>query len=266
MRRPVFRLVLPIALGGACAQTPPSPAYAVASIHASRPGQRGTSIAPGPQGGVQTSNTTAIDLLGFAYDARDFQFTGVPGWASADHFDLILTPSNPETPPARESSLAARQAWDGRNRERMQAVLHDRFGLLLRQEDRTLPVDGLRQLKTGAKLVPWDGKTGPSLTGGRGGTLIGTGSTIQMLADALSSILGRPIVNETGLDGQFNFKLEWNPRLTSMYAELPDAAASALPGASIFSALTDQLGLQLKSSKGPVRIYVIEKIAKPGEN
>ncbi len=76
-----------------------------------------------------------------------------------------------------------------------------------------------------------------------------------MLAKQLSGELRRPVHDETGLTGQYDFKLEWAPDL--------DASAT---GPSIFTALTDQLGLRLESKKGPVQVYVIEKIEHPSEN
>jgi uncharacterized protein (TIGR03435 family) len=88
-------------------------------------------------------------------------------------------------------------------------------------------------------------------------TASGPGATMKMLADQLSITLGHPVSNETGLDGLYNFKLEWAP---------DPPAVSATDGPSIFTALTEQLGLRLESKKGPVPVYVIEKIEKPGEN
>lgn len=80
------------------------------------------------------------------------------------------------------------------------------------------------------------------------------GAYIKGLTETLSNVLGRPVTNETGLDGPYDYKLEWTP-------EGSDAG-----GPSIFTALTEQLGLRLESKKGPVQVFVIEKIEKPSEN
>jgi uncharacterized protein (TIGR03435 family) len=85
-----------------------------------------------------------------------------------------------------------------------------------------------------------------------------------MLADQLALILGRPVSDETGLGGLYDFKLEWTP--DSPVQPSPDEPVSATGGPSIFTALTEQLGLRLESRRGPVPVYVIEKIEKPGEN
>lgn len=82
----------------------------------------------------------------------------------------------------------------------------------------------------------------------------------------LSFYLGRPVIDETGLTGSYDFKLQWNPEQDQLAAspqpELNDPSAAP----SIFAALTDQLGLRLESKKGPVVVYVIEKVERPSEN
>jgi len=70
----------------------------------------------------------------------------------------------------------------------------------------------------------------------------------------LSQLLGRPVHDETGLTGEYDFKLEWTP----------DSEPAG--GQSIFTALNDQLGLRLEPAKGPVQVYVVEKIQHPSEN
>ena len=137
----------------------------------------------------------------------------------------------------------------------MQAVLRDRFGLVLREETHELPVYALVQTKSGAKLaVHAAGDPRAFFYSTRPGQLEGTGATSSMLAGMLSRELGHPVNDETGLSGQYDFKLDWTPD-----AELADGSNNAAAGPSIFAALTDQLGLRLESKKGPVQVYVIEK-------
>jgi uncharacterized protein (TIGR03435 family) len=81
----------------------------------------------------------------------------------------------------------------------------------------------------------------------------------------LSRRLGRRVIDNTGLRGQYNFKLEWAPD----YAELPDGdghGPGVSDGPSIFSALQDQLGLKLLSTKGLEDLLVIDHIQRPSEN
>lgn len=94
---------------------------------------------------------------------------------------------------------------------------------------------------------------------------MGSGSTIKMLTDSLSSFLGRAVVDETGLNGQYDFKLQWDPQSTNLNAVPSPGYGTGVEG-SVFTALSDQLGLRLESWKGPVRVYVIEKIEKRSSN
>ena len=73
------------------------------------------------------------------------------------------------------------------------------------------------------------------------------------------------MIDETGLEGQYDFKLEWDPT-DSIAGSNPDAASNPVLGVSVATALKEQLGLRLISKKGPVQVYVVEKIERPSEN
>jgi len=144
-----------------------------------------------------------------------------------------------------------------RHRQRMQAVLRDRLGLVLRAETKDLPVYALTVAKGGHKLAP-PTERGFGMRTGRD-RIAASGASIKQLTDSLSSLLGRPVINETGLEGPFDFNLQWTPD-----AQLATPGENA--GASIFAAIQEQLGLKLESKKGPVSVFVVEKIEKPSEN
>ena len=257
------------ATGNACAQTSaPAPAYTydVVSIHKSDPAAVNVHISPGPQGGLRTENTTPLVLLTVAYDVQTYQIIGAPGWVSADHFDVMFTPDKADTTPGPGASLKEFQSYLKRNQQRLQAVLRDRFGLVFRAETRELPIYSLIQAKGGNKLPPHDAtKRGPSIqTNGRG-QITGTGVTMEFLAQQLSMQMGRPVRDETGLTAEYDFKLDWTPD-TAPSANSVDTLSNAGTGPSLFTAMTDQLGLRLESAKGPVQVYVVEKIERPSEN
>lgn len=151
----------------------------------------------------------------------------------------------------------------------VQRLLADRFRLTLHHETKELPVYALVIEKNGPKLqeakpgvgISSDGR-GYARPGGifwgeeqRPGStrreLTGYATPITLLVDALSIRLGRPVLDQTGLKGNYKFNLHWTP----------DAS-----GPSIFTALHEQLGLDLESTKGPVEILVIDHIEKPSEN
>jgi bla regulator protein BlaR1 len=261
---------IPFAIGIVRAQTlPPPPAYSyeVVSIHPSAPGQTRTGFGLGPGGGLRTINTSVINLLAFAYNVRDYQFVGAPGWASSEHFDVILTPDRPETAVGPDSSLKDAMASQSRNQQRLQAVLRDRFGLVVRTENRELPIYALVTAKGGPKLsIHPEGGSPAHFLGNGNGHIDANGAVMSMLTNHLSYDLGRPVIDETGLTGQYDFKLDWTPDLNPTISDAAEPSNTAATGPSIFTALTDQLGLRLQSTKGPVVVYVIEKIQPPSEN
>ncbi len=198
-----------------------------------------------------------MQLLTFAYDVRDYQFLDAPGWVKSDRFDVSFTPDSPEVTPQPGMGRDKMEAMFNRQRQRLRAVLRDRMALALRPETREMPIYALVQAKGGHKLKASspDAK-GPGMQSNNT-RMTGDAIYLPMLTNSLASMLGRPVVNETGLDGPFDFKMEWAPE------SQPEAAAA---GPSLFTAIQEQLGLKLESRKGPAKVFVIEKIQKPSEN
>lgn len=251
----------------ASAQTPPPPSYGyeVVTIHQAAPGQSNSGFSPGAQGGLRARNDSAMQLLTFAYDAHEYQFVGAPDWAQTERFEIELTPDKADIAIGRNSTAAEVDGWLNRNRQRMQAVLRDRFGLALRAETRELPLYALTVAKSGPKLAAAADPThGMSFNINNGRQITARSASMQMLATSLAQLLGRYVLDKTGLDGRYDFRMDFEP---------VNAAPSAGPAASnepvrpsIFTALTEQLGLRMESKKGPVPVFVIEKIEKPGGN
>ena len=255
-------LSLPLVIGRLRAQTlppPPQYTYEVVAIRPSQPGETRSRLGPGPQGGVRALNNTAMQLLTFAYDVREFQFADAPGWVTSSRFDVTLTPDKPEPTPGPGMPLDQAKAIFSRHSQRMQAVLRDRFGLVLRVQTRDLPYYSLTVAKSGVKLrTPENKVPGTHLSTTRG-ELTGRAVDMSMLVRALSSLVGRHVKDETGLAGSYDFQMKWAGDDAGGPATDPNAA-------SIFTAITEQLGLKLESARGPVPVYVIEKISKPTEN
>jgi uncharacterized protein (TIGR03435 family) len=129
--------------------------------------------------------------------------------------------------------------------------------------------------KNGPKLKPNPDdptQVKPSaMLGGGSGTF--TNSSMAVLAGRLSTQLGRPVIDRTDLKGGCDFTLEWTPAPGEGTAEsigLPPRAEPAPPGdsigPSIFTALQDQLGLKLESTKGQAEILLIDRVERPSEN
>ena len=253
---------IPFVIGIIRAQSlPPAPKYGyeAVSIHRSAPGQTGERFGVGPMGGLRTTNTPVMLLLSFAYDVPDYRFADAPGWVSSERYDILLTPDTPDVAPGPDAPARDALASMGRNQQRLRAVLRDRFGLVLRVETRELRVYALIQAKGGSKLSAVAGDRPATFhNNGKAGHVEAIRAPIKLLTDFLARELGRPVNDETGLNGVYDFKLEWNPQ-TESGDVAPDAP-------SLFTALTEQLGLRLESKKGPAQVYVIEKIERPSDN
>jgi len=262
-------------VAGVCAfaQAPPEPKYGyeVVSIKKADPAARGVRIGPGPQGGLRTTNTSLMTLLTFSYDVRDYQIIDAPGWVKGESFDVSFTPDKPEALPGPGTDVKSIETMMERQRQRMQAILRDRFGLKLRVETRELPIYALTPAKGGTKLkAPEEGGKGPSMMmNPEKGELTGIGANMRMLTNVLSNILKRPVTDESGFNGPFDMKLQWKPDSFVGGPGGPppgEAPPVEVEGASIFTAITEQLGLKLESKKGPVTVYIVEKVERPSEN
>ena len=265
---------------GAIAQTDARPEFEVASIKPAAPDARGMFIRPTPGGRVNITNMSLKELIVIAWRIQPFQISGGPAWLDSVHYDIAAKSENNFKP--NEMALM------------LQSLLKDRFHLTLHPETRELPIYALVMAKK-------DGKLGPSLTESKEGDctpldpskgppppepgklptlgcgglfmqprlLRGVGVTVDRLIPMLSRLLGRTVVNKTGLAGQFDISMEWTPDETQVMQLPPDAptlAPSDAMGPSIFAAIQEQLGLKLESQKGPVEIFVIDRAEKPSEN
>jgi uncharacterized protein (TIGR03435 family) len=107
----------------------------------------------------------------------------------------------------------------------------------------------------------------------RRGRLTTQGTNMPALADQLSSVLGRTVLDKTALTGMYDLTLEWQPdeNQVVMFRAMGVPAGFGAPppdwpGPTLFTALEEQLGLRLESQKGPVEMFTIERIEKPSEN
>jgi uncharacterized protein (TIGR03435 family) len=84
-----------------------------------------------------------------------------------------------------------------------------------------------------------------------------------------STVLDRPVVNQTGLDGRFDFTLKWTPDETQFggqLSQLPASTDKADAPPDLFTAMQQQLGLKFEPAKIPVDVLVIDKVEKPSGN
>jgi uncharacterized protein (TIGR03435 family) len=230
--------------------------FEVASVKPSAPGGRGGIVRPLP--GNQTyivQNMPLRLIMTVAYSVTDRQIAGGPDWIATDPFDI--------------TAKAGRSCTTDELHVMLQRLLEERFQLKVRHETRELPVWALVVDKGGPKLPPHDPGDldhpplglGPNRRG-----LAGPNVNINYFAFVLSRLLDRNVIDRTGLTGYYDISLDFardplpGPRLDG--AEPVPAADSP----NIFTALREQLGLRLESSRGPVEFLVIEHAQKPSAN
>jgi uncharacterized protein (TIGR03435 family) len=193
-------------------------------------------------------------LTRLAYNVKDFQVIGLPGWASVEGYDISAKASGP--------------ASFEQMRPMLQALLAERFHLSFHSETKELPIYELELAKGGAKVgrttdtcispdatpppKPGEPPTPLKTCGGVRRMLVSpppravegvemVGVPVSRLVEMLANDAGRTVIDKTGLEGNFNFRLD-------------------------FTALESQLGLRLKPTKGPVGVMIIDRVERPSEN
>ena len=240
------------------------PSFEVVSIKPNKSGVGGYVTSYRPGGLYVGTNVSLKSLVMEAYRLQEYQLVGGPNWRDTEKFDIQ----------ARAEAAAAPAPDQTRTQIllMLQSMLEDRFRLKIRHEMRELPVYALRVGKGVHKLMKAAEEKGQC--GGPGGPMCPGTSThcctdgmmdlaavsvsLPGFAESLSQFVGRRVIDETDLKGLFDIKLRW-----SRDEVTPTTTAPTL---SIFTAVQDQLGLRLESSKGPVDVIVIESAERPTEN
>ncbi len=203
-------------------------------------------------------NFTLKLLIAAAYDLNPRTISGGPSWLDSEHFNVdAVTPG--EVRPDRQEQMAM-----------LRSLLVEQFQLRFHREEKEFSLYELGVAKGGPKLRP-------SATTDQAPSLISTVYPQKMVMPARNAtmddfvavlqraVLDRPVVNKTGLQGRFDFDLEWAPDETQFGGEVPVATADAT-STPFFVALQDQLGLKLESRRGPVSALVVDSAAKPVSN
>lgn len=216
--------------------------FDVASIKASPPDAH-PETRRWPGGRFTATGVTLRALIQRAWDVQDFQVAGGSKWTDNDRFDIAAR-ARPED--STNVNLL------------LQGLLAERFHLKIRQETRATSGYSLVIARKGLKLSPKPngGATTWSLV--RGNLVAGNVSMGMLASDILQKALHRPVVDNTGLDGSYDLKLTWAPD------DGDSATIEALP--SFFTAVREQLGLELKAHRQQVVVFVIENAEKPSAN
>jgi len=255
-------LSLAIAKGQAFAPTG-SLTFEVGTIKRSQPGApQDSEVRPAPGGRRYVG--TNVDLRSYlyvAYQVRPEQIVGGPSWADTEHWDLNAEAERPASIEDLHIML--------------QSFLTERFKLQFHHETKEMAVYALTVDKNGTKSL----KLHP---GASAGDVILNRTVEGLIHDKwsahcasmdfftwrLSAWMERPLLNQTNLDGCFDFDLSFTRDLPAGIKEgqLFNGAPIDTYGPTIFQALPAQLGLRLEAKRGPVDVLVIDHAEKPSED
>jgi uncharacterized protein (TIGR03435 family) len=271
MNRFVF-VVLCCVTAALAGQEPAAPAFEAASVKSNISGATAQSNQVG-KGSAAFTNIRMRALINSAYGVRPDRIVGSPEWFDRERFDIIAR-APADTP-------------DNLLRPMLRTLLAERFRFVAHTEMREVPVYALVVNRGDGRLGPnllastqCDEALGPRagdaalpigkrpcrvITGsdGRGAYITGGARTVAALVDALQlpgglqELVGRPVVDRTGLTGTYDFYVRFAS--AGLGAAFPDT--SNLP--SIFTALQEQLGLKLESARGSVEMLVIDSVERP---
>jgi len=240
-RAPVFAAALLIAR--LAAQAPQS--FEVVSIKANKSGAAASETDTTP-GRLNLINVTPLSLLLRAFGVLGFQIVGAPGWVATDRYDVVAA-----VPDGAVLTDQTRQPL-------LQQMLAERWQLRYHRETRIMPVYSLVPMEEGHKLIthagPGEYAMKVELAGPRR-VLRSTRGNVPRLVEILTGAAGRLVTNDTGLNGEYDFTLEW----------VQDAGA-ADAGPSLFAALREQLGLRLVAAEKPSPVIVVDHIERPSDN
>ena len=193
----------------------------------------------------------------FAYGIHVRQLANAPSWLKTEKYDITGKPDKPGAPN------------DTQVRAMVQKLLADRLQLSFHRERRELSAYTITIAKGGPKLTKNDSGGLLPRFGGRGPGSIGVrNSNMEQFAAFLQArILDRPVVDQTGLSGKFDFTLVWRPdQLATPGPNAPPLPTDIESRSDIFAAFQEQLGLKLEATKAQVEVQVIDRVEKPSEN
>lgn len=238
-----------------------APAFEVVSVKpATAPSPSlGIGVFTFPGGRVRASFCPVDYLIEQAFDIQPFQISGAPRWTHEERFDLEGKP--PESSASSKSNPSnSKLPPNPEQRQMLQAALADRFQLRYHWETREGQVYVL--VKTGKELnladarnkddYPWVGSVAGGAISGDG--IAGINATMALLAERLGPYLEHPVLDQTGIQGSFDFKSRYpgdEPK--------PDIVSSILTS-------VQGLGLKLEASRGPVKTLVVDRIERPSAN
>jgi uncharacterized protein (TIGR03435 family) len=236
-----------------------NPSFEVATIKPSKPDQQGKGFRVRGRS-FTTINTSLSDLITFAYSLHAKQIVGGPSWVETDKYDIAAQPDQPGQPNDKQLKLMVKK------------LLTERFKLTFHNEKKELSIYALTVAKGGPKLTKSEGDPNglPGLFFRGLGVLGVTNANMGDFAGVMqTAVLDRPVLDQTGLTGRFNFTLTWTPdesQFSGMGIKVPPPSDKPDAPPGLFTAIQEQIGLKLDPTKAPVDVFAIDHVEKPSDN
>lgn len=264
-----------LAAAGAPSAQAPAPAAAGFDVASVKPNNDGgpSSVRVTPGGMLSVTNNNLRNIIRNAWNITNDQIVGGPDWIDSERFDITAKASRPFSQDEARGML--------------KALLAERFGLVTRNETRELPVYVLVRARKDGALGPQmrksdldcaalfaaataGGKMPERLPNGNlpcgisvraaQGLVVASPASMEQLTRNLVGGVGRIVVDKTGLQGYYDFTLNFAPESVP---GAPAAPAADVTAPSLFTALQEQLGLKLEPGREPIPVLVIDRAARP---
>jgi uncharacterized protein (TIGR03435 family) len=230
-------------------QTPAQPLqFEAASIKPNNSNRNGNDSST-TTGALTMRNYTLRMMIVEAYGLKEYQVTGGPKWADSDRYDITAKAAGP----ADDSQLYLM----------LQSMLAERFQLVVHRVSKPYAGYALLAGKKGL-LVKAVEDTGKSSSRSHGGPTTFKEMSMEHLASWVARRMNAPVVDATGVPGVFDFTLDWTPE--SRLPTAPTAGVASDPVPTLFTALRQQLGVEVESRKVPTDTIVIDRAEKASEN
>jgi uncharacterized protein (TIGR03435 family) len=243
-------------LGVAAGQDAGPPSFEVASVKPSSPegGRMGIGLFTYPGGRVVASNYRLRMLVHDAYGVEMYQVIGGPAWTDTDRFNIeAKAPAGSEA--SRYVPATFKSPPNADERLMLRRLLAERFHLRVHTETRKEQVYALVVAKGGPKLKEPESRIEEPFVSFLPRGYRGRNATIDQLVYRLAQSLKRPVANETGIQGNFDFTIEWQ-----------EDDAGTDDNVLLLGALQQQVGLKLEARAGDVEVVVIDHAEKPVAN
>jgi uncharacterized protein (TIGR03435 family) len=231
------------------------PAYEVVTIKPSDPndGQRGFQTR-GRR--VKAVNETMNDLISFSYGIHAKQIAGGPPWFATDRYYIEGVPDAAGEPNLKQF------------RSLMQKLLADRFNLKVHNEQRELSVYALTVGKGGPKMTKSLGNPDgpPDDNFSRSAWMRETNTTMFEFTKSLQYVLDKPVVDQTGLTGRWDFRVQWTPDESQFGGMVPPSPGNPNAPPGLFTAIQEQIGLKLELVKAMAEVLVVDHVERSSAN